>query len=91
MIDVVCLFKDIRKQNRKYLKNYIEVYIETDFKKVIRKKNKNFYRKKIKNVWGKDLTAELPTRPDILIKNDFKRSINLISKDLLREIKKYKI
>ena len=48
LIDVVCLFKDIRKQNRKYLKNYIEVYIETDFKKVIRKKNKPFYRKKLK-------------------------------------------
>ena len=90
LIDVVCLFKDIRKQNRKYLKNYIEVYIETDFKKVIRKKSKPFYRKKTKNVWGKDLTAELPTRPDILIKNDFKRSVNLISKHLLREIKKLK-
>ena len=47
LIDVVCLFKDIRKQNC-YLKNYIEVYIETDFKKVIRKKKQTLYRKKLK-------------------------------------------
>ena len=90
LIDVVCLFHNIREKNRKFLKNYIEIYIQTDFKKVKKRKNKTFYKNKTKNVWGIDLKAELPKQPDILIKNDFSKSIDLISKEILKKIKRFK-
>ena len=90
LIDVVCLFKDIRDKNRKFLRNYIEIYIESDLKKIKKRKNKSFYKNKTKNVWGVDLKAELPKQPDILVKNDFSKSIHIISKEILKKIKKFK-
>ena len=84
------LIQRYKKTKPKVSKKLYRGIYRNRFQESNKKKTNPFIEKKIKNVWGKDLTAELPTRPDILIKNDFKRSINLISKDLLREIKKYK-
>ena len=40
-----------------------------------------------KNIVGKNLKAELPKSPDIIIKNDFTNSLNKLSEELLRKIK----
>ena len=90
LIDVVCLFDDIRNKNRKFFKNYIEIYIDTDITKIRKRKDKSFYKNKTINVWGVDLKAELPKKPDILIKNDFSKSIKLISSEILKKIKKFR-
>ena len=44
---------------------------------------------------GKDLKAELPTNPDILIKNDFKKNTRNLTNQIFKKIlflskKKYK-
>mgnify|MGYP006225861511 FL=1 len=33
VLNVICMFRSVRKRNRSNIKNYIEIYIETDFKK----------------------------------------------------------
>ena len=75
LIDVVCLFEKIRKLNRLYFDQYIEIYINADFKKILKNKKKYFYKKNHKHVWGKDLIAELPKNSNIIVNNNFDRSI----------------
>ena len=52
----------------------------------MKKKKKFFYKGNYKNIVGKNLKAEFPKSPDIIIQNNFKKNINQLSKDLLKEI-----
>ena len=88
LFDVVCLFEKIRKKNRKYLKNYLEIFIKSDIKTLVKKKQKYFYKIKTNNVWGVNLKPEFPSKPDIIIENNFKKSIQYLSDSLLKKIKK---
>ena len=88
LIDVVCLIESVRKRNRKNINNYFEIYIKTDFKKIVKRKQKYFYKEKNKNVWGYDLKAELPKNPDITQINRFNRSLSSLSKEIFNKIKK---
>ena len=69
------------------IKNYLEIYIESDIEKLIKNKKKPFYRTKLINIVGKNIKAEFPRRPDIKIKNNFKKSINKLKIELIKKIK----
>ena len=86
ILSTVSLFHKVRNWNRKKINNYVEIYIETDSKKLFKKKNKYFYKGNHKNVMGKNLKAEFPKYPDIKIKNDFTKPLNKLSKELIRKI-----
>ena len=86
LIDVVALFDSVRKKNRQYLSNYIEIYIKTDLKKVMSRKEKPFYRKNVKNVYSKDIKAELPKKPDIIQLNSFTKTTSFLSKEIFKKI-----
>ena len=90
LINVVCLFDEVRKRNRANLKRYVEIYVKSDFKKILKRKEKIFYKKKQKNVWGQDLKAELPKKPDITLENNFSNNINILSENLFKKILKLK-
>tara|TARA_B100000700_G_C14717503_1_gene702098 strand:+ start:117 stop:626 length:510 start_codon:yes stop_codon:yes gene_type:complete len=80
---VIGMFKKIRNWNKKNIKNYMEIYIENDDYK-----NNNNRKKFKKNVVGIDLKAELPSKPDIKISNNFKKNIKFVSNQLIKDIKK---
>ena len=82
------MFYELHKYNRRNLKNYIEIFIKTDLNKLKKNKSKSFYKSKTKNVWGIDLKPQYPKKPDIIIENNFDKSINIISKILFKKIKK---
>ena len=64
-------------------------FIKSDVRKIIKfNKKKKVYKKIKKNIMGVHILPELPTNPHITIKNDFKRSLNDISNELLVKIKK---
>ena len=86
LIDVVCLIDSIRKKNSKYLSNYVEIYIKTNLKQVVGRKQKFFYKKKSKNVWGNDLRAELPKKPHITQVNLFTKTTSFLSKEIFNKI-----
>lgn len=88
IFSTVSLFDKVRKWNRKNIHKYIEIYIETNIDQLILKKKKFFYKGHYKNIVGKNLKAEFPRSPDIIIKNNFTKSINNLSKELLIKIKK---
>ena len=84
----VSMFDDVRNFNRKKNKNkYIEIYIKSPIKKIIDNRKKKIYFSKKKLV-GRDIRAEFPKNPDILINNNFEESLLKLSNSILLKIKK---
>ena len=80
----MALFDEVRLWNRKNIKNYLEIYIKTDIKNIIKKNLLKFIKKR--NLVGIDIKPEYPKKPDIIINNDFKKTINSLSKELIFKI-----
>jgi len=83
---LVGMFHKIRSENKKNIKNYIEIYIKTDIKKIIKLNKKKIYLKK-KNIVGLDLIPEFPKSADIILKNNFDQNIKYLSNELIKKIK----
>ena len=88
VFSTVSMFHKIRSWNKKYIENYLEIYIKSDIEKLISKKQKFFYSGIHKNIVGKNQDAEFPKKPHIILDNDFTISINKLSKKLLEKIYK---
>ena len=82
------MYHGVRKWNRSNIKNYIEIYIQSDINKIIKLKRKFFYKGKHKNIVGNNIKPEFPHSPHIIIKNDFSKSINVLAKELIKKINK---
>ena len=82
------MFHDVRNRNRLNIDNYIEIYIETELKQIIKKGKKKIYTKYESNIVGKDIVPELPRKPNIKIVNNFKKTIDQISIEILKNIAK---
>tara|TARA_B100000787_G_scaffold136379_1_gene105194 strand:- start:3516 stop:4043 length:528 start_codon:yes stop_codon:yes gene_type:complete len=80
------LIHDFQKYNRSNLKNYLEIFIKSNIKTLIKNKKKKFYREKTNFVWGIDMKPEFPKNPDIILNNNFKNSLKKMSLDLLKKI-----
>tara|TARA_B100000686_G_C16748602_1_gene951050 strand:+ start:74 stop:628 length:555 start_codon:yes stop_codon:yes gene_type:complete len=86
---VVGLMHSIHKWNRKNIKNYIEIYIKSPLNKVKKLSKKKIYKQKyIQNVVGFDIKPEFPKKPNIIINNNFSKSLDKLSKELLTKINK---
>ena len=83
---VVGLMDKIRNWNKNNIKNYIEIFIKADLKKIIKRRKKKIYLKKTKNVIGIDIKPEFPKNPDITINNNFKKNLEELSQKLVKEI-----
>ena len=86
IFSTVSLFDKVREWNRSNINNYIEIYIKSDIKDVIKKKQKYFYKGNYENIVGKNLKAEFPKSPDIVIKNNFTKKLNKLSSELLKKL-----
>ena len=84
--NLIGMYKKFRTR-LKNIDNYVEIYIKANIHKIINQKKKKIYFKNKKNIVGLDIKAELPKKPDIIINNDFNKSINELSKELLIKIK----
>ena len=82
----VALFKKIHLWNRKNIKNYCEIYIESETKEIIKNKKKKLYFKFKKNLVGIDIRPEFPANPNIKVFNNFKKPIDNLSKSILKKI-----
>lgn len=83
---VVCLFDQIRSLNKKYIENYREIFLKADIKKIRKIKKKKIYLDKKKPIVGLTFKPEFPKKPDVIIKNDFKKSLNTLSDELLKKL-----
>ena len=88
IFSAVGLFDEIRNFNRANIKNYIEIYIKSKIKKIKKVRKKKLYFNNKKSLMGIDIKPEFPKKPDIIIKNDFTKSIEDLSNELLLKLKK---
>ena len=87
IFNLIGMYKKVRSWNRKNIDNYVEIYIKTDINKIINFKKKSIYFERKKNIVGLHIKAEFPTKPHIIIKNDFDKTLDKLSKELLNKIK----
>ncbi len=93
-IHVICpilsIFPEIRAWNRKNIKHYYEIFIETDIETLKKRDSKGIYKKyknkKIKNVVGLDIKFPLPRNSDLVIKNNKSLKTFTSYSDLISEI-----
>ncbi len=88
IFNVIGMIDKARKWNRKNIDNYVEIYVKVNIDKVIKRGKKSLYLKSKKNIVGKDIKAELPKRPHIILKNNFDRSIKDLSDEAVQKIHK---
>ena len=77
-IDVVCSVLSFREEtriwNRENIKNYYEIFVDTDIteceKRDVKGIYKNFSNGLIEGVVGKDIFFETPKNPNLIVKND---------------------
>lgn len=86
---IVGLMDEPRKWNKRNIKNYVEIYIKADLKKIINLGKKKIYKSKKKDkIVGINIPPEFPKKPDIIMNNNFSKNTNLLSKELFKKIKK---
>ena len=77
---------------RKNIDNFVEIYLKSDLKKIIKKNKKKLYSQNKKNIVGVTIKPEFPKKADITVNNNFRKSLDDISKFLLKKIfKKIKL
>ena len=85
---VVGMFNEPRKWNRKNISNYIEIYIKSNLKEIIKLKKKRIYHKKnIQDIVGVDIKPEFPMKPNITIINSFDKPKTKIAVQIIKRIK----
>jgi adenylylsulfate kinase-like enzyme len=89
ILAVVGMIEAPRKWNRINIENYIEIYIKSSIKDIIKLNKKKIYNKKNPGkLIGIDIKPEYPKNPDILIINSFEGTTDQIAKNLITNINK---
>ena len=82
----VCLNHKARKIYKMKSKNFFNVLIKSNIKKIIKyKKKKKIYVLK-ENIIGIHIKPEFPLKKMVVVKNDLKESLNSISDNLIKKI-----
>lgn len=89
LYDAIALLKILRTLKRKKIKNYIEIFIKADVKKIIKLNKKNkIYKARKKNIVGIHIKPEFPSNPHILIKNNYKKDAKKIASEIFLTLEK---
>ena len=87
ILAVVGMVDAQRKWNRTNIENYIEIYVKSSIKDIIKLNRKKIYNKKNPGkLIGINIKPQYPKKPDITIINSFKSTTDQIAKNLITNI-----
>ena len=87
ILAVVGMVEESRKWNRINIENYVEIYIKSKIKNIIKLNKKKIYNKiKPGKLIGIDIKPEYPKKPDITIVNSFKKTTDEMAIKLIYSI-----
>jgi adenylylsulfate kinase-like enzyme len=86
IIAVVAMYDEPRKWNTLNIDNYIEIYIRSNIKDIIKLNKKKFIKKNPGKLIGIDIKQQYPKNPTIILTNLFKTDFSKISKILMNKI-----
>jgi adenylylsulfate kinase-like enzyme len=87
IISVIGMIDVLRSWNRKNIKNYIEIYIDSSIRYLKGRNKKKLYTNSKESVVGVNVKPEFPNKPDIKIYNNFKKDTKNLSDTLYKKIK----
>jgi len=87
IISVIGMLDILRDWNKKNIKNYIEIYVESSIKDLKVRNKKKLYTNNKESVVGINVKPEFPKNPDIKIRNNFKNDLKEISDKVYKKIK----
>ena len=93
-INVVCsvlsIFHEAQQWNRENYKDYFEVYLDVKFDTLLKRDQKNLYKKalnkEMNNVVGVDIEFKPPKNPDLIIKNEGTESPSEIAQNIFNQV-----
>jgi len=86
---VVGMFNVSRKWNRLNIDNYVEIYIKSNIKTILKIGKKKIYNKKNPGKFtGIEIKPEYPKNPDITVFNKFNSTTDKIAKLIVNKINK---
>ena len=89
ILTVVGMIEEQRKWNRTNIENYIEIYIKSTVKDIIKlNKKKIYHHENSGKIVGIEIKPEYPKKPDIKIINSFKSTTDQMAKILINNINK---
>ena len=87
ILAVVGMVEAQRRWNKANIENYIEIYIKSNIKNIIKLNKKKIYKKKSSGkLIGIDIKPQYPKNPDLIINNSFKITIDQMAKNLITNI-----
>jgi adenylylsulfate kinase-like enzyme len=86
IFSTISLFDSVRKENKKKIINYVEIFIKADVKTIIKNNKKKLYKKKSEKIWGVNIKAEFPKKPLIQVENNFDKPLKVVADKLLKSI-----
>lgn len=82
----------LRKLYKKNIDNYVEIYIKTNIKNIIKLKKKKIYTQRNSPIVGIDIKPSIPKKPNIILNNNFKRNVYQLSLEVIKKLEKiYKL
>lgn len=94
VIATISLFREIHEWNRHNLPGYFEVYLKVPLEELKRRDPKGIYKKhqsgELKHVAGLDLKIDEPSAPDITVEFTNNQSVEEISKNIVKALKRNK-
>ena len=92
IVSILSNYPEWLKWNKSNIKNYYQIYLKVDKKKLFFRNKKNLYLSKKKNVVGKDIKFKEPKSNYFVFNNNFKKNDILdFKKKILNLIKKNEI
>ena len=88
IFSTISLFNSVRINNKKTIENYVEIFIKSDVKTIIKNNKKKLYKKKNEKIWGVNIKAEFPKKPLIQVNSDFNKPLKIVADDLVKSINK---
>jgi adenylylsulfate kinase-like enzyme len=88
IFSTISLFESVRRENKKHILNYVEIFIKADVKTIIKNNKKKLYKKKEEKIWGVNIKAEFPKKPLIQVESNFKTPLKTVSNNLIKLINK---
>jgi len=88
VFSIVGLMNKTRDWNRKNIENYVEIFIDTDLRKIISLNKKKIYKNYRKDIVGLNIKPQFPKNPDIVIFNNLNNNINSLNLELQNQITK---
>ena len=88
IVATISLFKEVHNWNRKNLKNYYEVFLDTPIEELKKRDSKKIYSRffgnEISNVAGLDIEVDQPKSPDLLVPFDPNRSVQSVADIIIK-------